>query len=108
MYFNDFNSGTTIQNVVHPAKKNAITSVPATGQPGLRIQHLPDSIVDECAENEVAHHHQSRWPATDFEQEGRADRLPPHVGSRSTSSAARAIVTESKSASTGSQRSPSV
>src|SRR6476646_9490417 len=41
MYFNDFNSGTTIQNVVHPAKKNAITSVPATGQPGLRIQHLP-------------------------------------------------------------------
>jgi len=60
MYFNDFNSGTTIQNVVHPGKKNAITSVPATGQPGLRIQHLPDSIVDECAENEVAHHHQSR------------------------------------------------
>ena len=47
MYFNGFNSGTTIQNVVHPAKKNAITSVPATGQPGLRIQHLPDSIVDE-------------------------------------------------------------
>jgi len=46
--------------VVHPGKKNAITSVPATGQPGLRIQHLPDSIVDECAENEVAHHHQSR------------------------------------------------
>jgi len=60
MYFNDFNSGTTIQNVVNPAQKNAITSVPPTAPPALRIQHLPDSIVDECAENEVAHHHQSR------------------------------------------------
>ena len=41
-----------IQNVVDRAKKNAIKSVLETGQPGLRIQHLLDSIVDEFAENE--------------------------------------------------------
>ncbi|MCV7314026.1 proteasome ATPase [Mycolicibacillus parakoreensis] len=52
MYFKDFNSGAMIQNVVDRAKKNAIKSVLDTGQPGLRIQHLLDSIVDEFAENE--------------------------------------------------------
>ncbi len=52
MYFKDFNSGAMIQNVVDRAKKNAIKSVLETGQPGLRIQHLLDSIVDEFAENE--------------------------------------------------------
>ncbi len=42
-----------IQNVVDRAsKKNAIKSVLETGQPGLRIQHLLDLIVDEFAENE--------------------------------------------------------
>src|ERR1700731_1467671 len=52
LYFKDFNSGAMIQNVVDRAKKNAIKSVLETGQPGLRIQHLLDSIVDEFAENE--------------------------------------------------------
>ncbi|MBV9352035.1 MAG: proteasome ATPase [Mycobacterium sp.] len=52
MYFKDFNSGAMIQNVVDRAKKNAIKSVLETGQPGLRIQPLLDSIVDEFAENE--------------------------------------------------------
>lgn len=52
MYFKDFNSGAMIQNVVDRAKKNAIKSVLETGQKGLRIQHLLDSIVDEFAENE--------------------------------------------------------
>src|ERR1700744_5078166 len=52
MYFKDFNSGAMIQNVVDRAKKNAIKSVLESGQPGLRIQHLLDSIVDEFAENE--------------------------------------------------------
>ncbi|WP_144206033.1 proteasome ATPase [Mycobacterium tilburgii] len=52
MYFKDFNSGAMIQNVVDRAKKNAIKSVLEIGQPGLRIQHLLDSIVDEFAENE--------------------------------------------------------
>ncbi|MGV0633564.1 proteasome ATPase [Mycolicibacillus trivialis] len=52
MYFKDFNSGAMIQNVVDRAKKYAIKSVLETGQPGLRIQHLLDSIVDEFAENE--------------------------------------------------------
>src|ERR1700756_475077 len=41
-----------IEKVVDRAKKNAIKSVLETGQPGLRIQHLLDSIVDEFAENE--------------------------------------------------------
>jgi proteasome-associated ATPase len=52
MYFKDFNSGAMIQNVVDRAKKNAIKSVLESGQAGLRIQHLLDSIVDEFAENE--------------------------------------------------------
>lgn len=52
MYFKDFNSGAMIQNVVDRAKKNAIKAVLETGQRGLRIQHLLDSIIDEFAENE--------------------------------------------------------
>lgn len=52
MYFKDFNSGAMIQNVVDKAKKFAIKSVLESGQHGLRIQHLLDSIVDEFAENE--------------------------------------------------------
>ncbi|MGK2866003.1 MAG: proteasome ATPase, partial [Mycobacterium sp.] len=52
LYFKDFNSGAMIQNVVDRAKKYAIKSVLESGQHGLRIQHLLDSIVDEFAENE--------------------------------------------------------
>jgi proteasome-associated ATPase len=52
MYYKDFNSGAMIQNVVDRAKKNAIKAVLESGQSGLRIQHLLDSIVDEFAENE--------------------------------------------------------
>ncbi|MFI1917738.1 proteasome ATPase [Nocardia sp. NPDC020380] len=52
LYFKDFNSGAMIQNIVDRAKKYAIKSVLETGTPGLRIQHLYDSIVDEFSENE--------------------------------------------------------
>ncbi|WP_415847065.1 proteasome ATPase, partial [Tsukamurella strandjordii] len=52
MYFKDFNSGAMIQNVVDRAKKHAIKGFLETGQPGLRISHLLESIVDEFAENE--------------------------------------------------------
>ncbi|GAC83205.1 proteasome ATPase [Gordonia paraffinivorans] len=52
MYFKDFNSGAMIQNVVDRAKKYAIKSQLETGTPGLRVQHLFDSILDEFAENE--------------------------------------------------------
>ncbi|WP_040796833.1 proteasome ATPase [Nocardia higoensis] len=52
LYFKDFNSGAMIQNIVDRAKKYAIKSVLETGNPGLRIQHLFDSIVDEFSENE--------------------------------------------------------
>ncbi|GAA0514441.1 proteasome-associated ATPase [Saccharopolyspora subtropica] len=52
LYFKDFNSGAMIQNIVDRAKKAAIKSVLETGQPGLRVQHLQDAIVDEFAENE--------------------------------------------------------
>ncbi len=41
-----------IQNIVDRGKKYAIKSVLDTGAPGLRVQHLLDSIVDEFAENE--------------------------------------------------------
>lgn len=52
LYFKDFNSGAMIQNIVDRAKKYAIKSVLESGTPGLRVQHLFDSIVDEFAENE--------------------------------------------------------
>jgi proteasome-associated ATPase len=52
LYFKDFNSGAMIQNIVDRAKKSAIKSVLDTKQPGLRVQHLLDAIVDEFAENE--------------------------------------------------------
>ncbi|MGH3850123.1 MAG: AAA family ATPase, partial [Pseudonocardiaceae bacterium] len=52
LYFRDFNSGAMVQNIVDRAKKKAIKSVLETGQPGLRMTHLLDSIVDEFAENE--------------------------------------------------------
>lgn len=52
LYFKDFNSGAMIQNIVDRAKKYAIKEVLDTGAPGLRIQHLLDSIVDEFSENE--------------------------------------------------------
>ncbi|MGH3881512.1 MAG: proteasome ATPase [Actinophytocola sp.] len=52
LYFRDFNSGAMIQNIVDRAKKAAIKSVLETKQPGLRVQHLIDAIIDEFAENE--------------------------------------------------------
>ncbi|WP_211188959.1 proteasome ATPase [Gordonia asplenii] len=52
MYFKDFNSGAMIQNVVDRSKKYAIKAQLESGQPGLRISHLFDSILDEFAENE--------------------------------------------------------
>ncbi|MGH3570048.1 MAG: proteasome ATPase, partial [Pseudonocardia sp.] len=52
LYFKDFNSGAMIQNIVDRSKKAAIKSVLESGQPGLRVQHLLDAIVDEFAENE--------------------------------------------------------
>ncbi len=52
MYFKDFNSGAMIQNVVDRAKKHAIKGFLESGQPGLRITHLLESIVEEFAENE--------------------------------------------------------
>jgi proteasome-associated ATPase len=52
LYFRDFNSGAMIQNIVDRAKKAAIKSVLETNQPGLRVQHLIDAIIDEFAENE--------------------------------------------------------
>ncbi len=52
LFFKDFNSGAMIQNIVDRSKKYAIKAVLDTGNPGLRIQHLYDSIVDEFSENE--------------------------------------------------------
>ncbi|WP_137726049.1 proteasome ATPase [Prescottella subtropica] len=52
LFFKDFNSGAMIQNIVDRAKKYAIKSVLETGSPGLRVQHVFDSIVDEFSENE--------------------------------------------------------
>jgi proteasome-associated ATPase len=52
LYFKDFNSGAMIENIVDRAKKLAIKEFLATGQKGIRIEHLLASCVDEFKENE--------------------------------------------------------
>jgi len=52
LYFKDFNSGAMIQNVVDRAKKHAIKDFLASGQRGLRVEHLLVACVDEFKENE--------------------------------------------------------
>ncbi|PRY54864.1 proteasome-associated ATPase [Knoellia remsis] len=52
LYFKDFNSGAMIQNIVDRAKKMAIKDLLTTGQRGLRVDHLLQSLVDEFKENE--------------------------------------------------------
>ena len=52
LYFKDFNSGAMIQNVVDRAKKSAIKALLASGQRGLRVDHLLAACVDEFKENE--------------------------------------------------------
>ena len=52
LHFKDFNSGAMIQNVVDRAKKSAIKDLLATGQRGIRVEHLLTACVDEFKENE--------------------------------------------------------
>lgn len=52
LYFKDFASGAMIQNIVDRAKKRAIKEVLATGQRGIRVEHLLDSCEAEFKENE--------------------------------------------------------
>ncbi|MCV2394808.1 proteasome ATPase [Actinotalea sp. M2MS4P-6] len=52
LYFKDFSSGAMIQNVVDRAKKTAIKDFLATGQRGIRVEHLLAACVDEFKENE--------------------------------------------------------
>jgi len=52
LYFKDFNSGAMIQNVVDRAKKMAIKDFLASGQRGIRVEHLLSACVDEFKENE--------------------------------------------------------
>ena len=96
MYFKDFNSGAMIQNVVDRAKKYAIKSVLETGQHGLRIQHLLDSIVDEFAENEDLPNttNPDDWARISGKKGERIVYIRTLVTGK-TSSASRAIDTES-------------
>ncbi len=52
LYFKDFNSGAMIQNIVDRAKKSAIKDFLATGQRGIRVDHLLSACVEEFRENE--------------------------------------------------------
>ena len=96
MYFKDFNSGAMIQNVVDRAKKYAIKSVLETGNAGLRIQHLLDSIVDEFAENEDLPNttNPDDWARISGKKGERIVYIRTLVTGK-TSSASRAIDTES-------------
>jgi proteasome-associated ATPase len=52
LYFKDFNSGAMLENIVSRAKKSAIKDFLATGDRGIRVQHLLDACLDEFRENE--------------------------------------------------------
>jgi len=52
LYFKDFNSGAMVQNIVDRAKKMAIKDFLASGQRGIRVEHLLEACVDEFKENE--------------------------------------------------------
>jgi proteasome-associated ATPase len=52
LYFKDFNSGAMIQNIVDRAKKSAIKDLLATGQRGIRVDHVLTACLDEFKENE--------------------------------------------------------
>jgi proteasome-associated ATPase len=52
LYFRDFNSGAMIRNIVDRAKKTAIKEFLATGQRGIRVEHLMDARLVEFKENE--------------------------------------------------------
>ncbi|WP_182113757.1 MULTISPECIES: proteasome ATPase [unclassified Actinotalea] len=52
LFFKDFSSGAMIQNVVDRAKKSAIKDLLASGQRGIRVEHLLAACVDEFKENE--------------------------------------------------------
>jgi proteasome-associated ATPase len=52
LYFKDFSSGAMIQNIVDRAKKSAIKDLLATGQRGIRVEHLLAACVAEFKENE--------------------------------------------------------
>ncbi len=52
LYFKDFSSGAMIQNIVDRGKKAAIKELLATGQRGIRMEHLLSACVAEFKENE--------------------------------------------------------
>ena len=52
LYFKDFNSGAMLENIVRRAKKAAIKDFLATGERGLKQQHLLDACAREFHENE--------------------------------------------------------
>ncbi|MGO1317565.1 MAG: proteasome ATPase [Cellulomonadaceae bacterium] len=52
LFFKDFSSGAMIQNIVDRAKKYAIKDLLATGQRGVRVEHLLEACVAEFRENE--------------------------------------------------------
>ncbi|HEY3437048.1 MAG TPA: proteasome ATPase [Actinotalea sp.] len=52
LFFKDFSSGAMIQNIVDRAKKSAIKELLATGQRGIRVEHLLGACVEEFKENE--------------------------------------------------------
>ena len=52
LYFKDFSSGAMIENIVDRAKKAAIKAFLATGQRGIRVEHLLSGCVAEFKENE--------------------------------------------------------
>jgi proteasome-associated ATPase len=52
MYFKDFSSGAMIENIVRRAKKLAIKRLLATGERGIRVEDLTESIHQEYKEHE--------------------------------------------------------
>ncbi|MEY4312125.1 MAG: hypothetical protein RLZZ571_895, partial [Actinomycetota bacterium] len=52
LYFKDFSSGAMIENIVARAKKDAIKNFLATGESGIKYEHLQQAARAEFRENE--------------------------------------------------------
>ena len=103
LYFKDFNSGAMIENVVARAKKSAIKDYLATGEKGIRVQHLLAACIDEFRENEDLPNttNPDDWARISGKKGERIVFIRTLVQGKKGSEAGRSIVTMATNAHTG-------
>jgi len=103
LYFKDFNSGAMIENVVARAKKSAIKDFLATGEKGIRVQHLLAACIDEFRENEDLPNttNPDDWARISGKKGERIVFIRTLIQGKKGSEAGRSIVTMATNAHTG-------